>query len=208
MIVRENIVIPAGAYLRPSPEICDFPATPGFVTGVQVVRPEEGYQMCHPVVRRHNPSFRKHQLALNFERKQLMKTKLASALVMALTLALVLIIIPAMVIFNSVTYNGQGFTANGAGGFALQTEICDKSDGAEVAGPYLFWTLTAPGARNAEIYGPWGDAIMARSGTGTFTFVSEWYDPQQLAAYPVKAAYDGRPQGATLVVSHGCDPDW
>ena len=103
-----------------------------------------------------------------------MKTKLTSALIMALTLVLVLTIIPAMAYFNNVSFNGQGLAANSAGGFVLQTEICDKSDGAEVAGPYLFWTLTAPGARNAEIYGPWGDAIMARSGTGTFTFVSEY----------------------------------
>ena len=135
-----------------------------------------------------------------------MKTKLLSALIMALTLALVLIIIPAMAFFNNVSFNGQGLAANSAGGFVLQTEICGTSDGAETAGPYLSWTLTAPGARNAEIYGPWGDAIMARNGTGTFTFVSEWYDPQQLAEHPVKAAYDGKPQGAALVVSHGCEP--
>ena len=135
-----------------------------------------------------------------------MKTKLTSALIMALTLALVLAIIPAMAFFNNVAFTGQGLVASSAGGFALQTEICDTSDGAETAGPYLTWTLTAPGARNAEIYGPWGDAIMARDGTGTFTFVSEWYDPQELAANPVKAAYDGKRQGAVLVVSHGCAP--
>jgi hypothetical protein len=171
-----------------------------------VVRPDEGCQVCHPGVHRHNPSFREHQLALNFERKHLMKTKLASALIMALTLALVLTIVPAMAFFNNVSFNGQGFAADGSGGFVLQTEICDKSDGAQAAGPYLFWTLQPPGARNAEIYGPWGNAIMARNGMGTFTYVSEWFDPQEFAAHPVNAAYDGKPQGATLVVSHGCEP--
>ena len=136
-----------------------------------------------------------------------MKFRLTSALIMALTLALVLTIIPAMAFFNNVSFNGQGLASNGAGGFSLQTEICGVSNGAEVGGPYLFWTVTAPGARNAEIYGPWGDAIMARNGTGTFTYISEWYDPQELAAHPVNAAYDGKPQGATLVVSHGCELD-
>ena len=135
-----------------------------------------------------------------------MKSKLTSALIMALTLALVLTIVPAMAYFNNVAFRGQGLTANSSGVFALGTEVCGKVNGAETGGAYLLWTLTAPGARNAEIYGPWGDAIMSRSGTGTFTFVSEWYDSQELAAHPVKAAYDGKPQGAALVVSHGCAP--
>jgi hypothetical protein len=174
---------------------------------MQVLRPDDSCQTGHPGVYQHNSSFREHHLALNFERKHLMKTKLTSALIMALTLALVLTIIPAMAYFNNVSFNGQGLAANSAGGFVLQTEICDKSDGAETAGPYLSWTLTAPDARNAEIYGPWGDAIMSRDGTGIFTFVSEWYDPQALAAHPVNAAYDGKPEGATLLVSHGCAPE-
>lgn len=135
-----------------------------------------------------------------------MKTKLTSALIMALTLVLVLTIIPAMAYFNHVAFHGQGLAADSAGVFALGTELCGVANGAEAGDPYLLWTLTAPGARNAEIYGPWGSAIMNRSGTGTFTFVSEWYDPQQLAAHAVKASYDGKPQGATLVVSHGCEP--
>lgn len=136
-----------------------------------------------------------------------MKTRLARVLIMALTLALVLIIIPAMAFFNKASFKGQGLIPDSSGSYNLQIEICGTSDGAEVTGPYLFWTLTAPGARNAEIYGPWGAAIMSRSGTGIFTFASEWYDPQELAAHPINAAYDGRPQGATLVISHGCEPD-
>lgn len=135
-----------------------------------------------------------------------MKTKLTSALIMALTLALVLTIVPAMAYFNSVSFTGQGLAANSSGTFALQTEVCGAANGAEAGGAYLFWTLTAPGARNAEIYGPWGDAIMTRNGPGAFTFVSEWYAPQELAQHPVKAAYDGKPEGAALVVSHGCEP--
>ena len=135
-----------------------------------------------------------------------MKTKLTSALIMALTLALVLTIIPAMAYFNSASVTGKGLAANSSGMFSLQTEICGKANGAEAGGAYLLWTMRAPGARNAEIYGPWGDAIMSRSGPGAFTFISEWYDPQELAAHPVTAAYDGKPQGAALVVSHGCEP--
>jgi hypothetical protein len=135
-----------------------------------------------------------------------MKTKLTSALIMALTLALVLTIVPAMAYFNSIAFHGQGLAAKSSGTFALQTEICGAANGAETGGAYLLWTLNAPGARNAEIYGPWGDAIMTRSGPGTFTFISEWYDSQELAAHPVKAAYDGKPQSSALVVSHGCEP--
>jgi hypothetical protein len=136
-----------------------------------------------------------------------MKTKLASALIMALTLALVLTIIPAMAYFNNVSFKGQGLAANGSGGLDLQTTICGKSNGAETNGHYLLWTLSAPGARNAEIRGPWGRAIMNRNGGGNFTYVSEWYDSADLAAQSVKAAYDGRPQQAWLVVSHGCGPN-
>jgi len=136
-----------------------------------------------------------------------MKSKLTSALILALTLVLVLTIVPAMANFNNISFNGIGFVPTDSGGFVLQKEVCGTSQGAEAAGPYLFWTLTAQGARNAEIYGPWGDAIMTRKGAGTFTFVSKWYDPQELAAHPVKAAYDGKPHGAALVVSHGCDSD-
>jgi hypothetical protein len=139
-------------------------------------------------------------------REDLMKTKLASASIMAVTLALLLTIVPVLAYFNSVSFKGQGLVTQGAGGYRLQTEICGVFNGAEVTGPYLFWTLSAPGARNAEISGPWGSAVMNRGGDGTFTYISGWYDPEDLTAKPVKAAYDGRPQVATLVVSHGCNP--
>ena len=135
-----------------------------------------------------------------------MKSKLTGALIMALTLALLMTIVPAMASFNNVSYRGQGFVTNETGSYSLQTEICGLTNGAEISGPYLQWTLSAPGARNAEISGPWGSAIMTRSGGGTFTYIGSWYDPQALAAHPVRATYDGRLQGATLVVSQGCDP--
>ena len=134
-----------------------------------------------------------------------MKTKLASASIIALTLALLLAILPAMAYFNSVSFTGQGLAANGSGSDSLQTPICGVFNGADVTGPYLFWTLSAPGARNAEIYGPWGSAVMTRNGHGTFTYISGWYDSQQLAMHPVSASYDGKPGGAALIVSHGCD---
>jgi hypothetical protein len=143
---------------------------------------------------------------IELERKHLMKTKLISALIMALTLALLVTIIPAMAFFNNVSFGGQGFVPTGADGYGLQTEICGVPRGADSTGPYLFWTLTAPGARNAEINGPWGSAIMNRGENGTFTYISGWYDPEDLMVHPVKVTYDGKPAGATLVVSHGCDP--
>jgi hypothetical protein len=130
-----------------------------------------------------------------------MRTKLLSAAIMALTLALLLAIVPAMAFFNSVSFNGQGFVSGG-----LQSRVCGLSNAAETAGPYLLWTLKTSSASNAEINGPWGSAIMNRNGDGIFTYISAWYGSQELAAHPVKATYDGRPQGATLVVSHGCDP--
>jgi hypothetical protein len=135
-----------------------------------------------------------------------MKTKLISALIMAATLALLVAIVPALAYFNNVSFSGQGLLANGTGGYRLQTEVCGSLDGTEVSGPYLLWSLSAPGARNAEISGPWGSAVMARQGNGTFIYASSWYGAQDLAAHPVRATYDGKPQGATLVVSHGCDP--
>ncbi len=135
-----------------------------------------------------------------------MKTKLTSALIMALTLALLVAIVPALAYFNNVSFHGQGLVTNGSAGYRPQTEICGLPDGAEISGPYLLWTLSAPGARNAEINGPWGSAVMSRSGNGTFTYVSSWFDSQELAAHPVSATYDGRPQGAALVVGHGCHP--
>jgi hypothetical protein len=130
-----------------------------------------------------------------------MKTKLTGALIMAFTLALVVTIVPAMAYFNSVSFHGQGFAANGV----LQTQVCGLQNGADASGSYLLWTLSAADARNAEISGPWGRAIMNRSGSGIFTYVSEWYGSADLAAQPVKATYDGKPAGATLIVSHGCD---
>jgi hypothetical protein len=131
-----------------------------------------------------------------------MKTKLISALIMACTLALLIMIVPAMAYFNNVSFKGQGFIGKGE----LQTRLCGVSKGADVTGPYLFWTLSAPGARNAEINGPWGNAIMSRDGHGTFTYISGWYDLADLASHPVKATYDGKPGAATLVVGHGCEP--
>jgi hypothetical protein len=135
-----------------------------------------------------------------------MKTKLMSALIMALTLALLVAIVPALAYFKNVPFRGQGFVSNGSGVYRLQNETCDVTHGADVTGPYLLWTLSAPGARNAEISGPWGSAVMTRSGNGTFTYISGWFDPQGLEAHPVSAAYDGRPKAAALVVSRGCDP--
>lgn len=104
---------------------------------------------------------------------------------------------------NSASFTGQGTTANGSGGYNLNTEIC--GDGADADHPYLLWVLTATGAGNAEITGPWGTATMTQPqhGNGAFKYVSGFYD---LATLVVSATYDGDPTNAQLVISHGCAP--
>ena len=98
---------------------------------------------------------------------------------------------------NTVVYSGQGLPL---------TEVCGVANGAEVDGPYLLWILTANKASSATITGPWDSAAMVRSGkSGTFKYVSTWYDPGTLIG-TVTAAYDGDLKNAQLVISHGCPP--
>jgi hypothetical protein len=106
---------------------------------------------------------------------------------------------------NSVTYSGQGLIADGFGGYDLRSEICGLDNGADADGPYLLWVLTATGAANADITGPWGTASMTKSANGTFKYVSGWYAPGTLAGN-VSATYDGKPKNVQLVISHGCRP--
>jgi hypothetical protein len=106
---------------------------------------------------------------------------------------------------NSVKYCGQGLTADGLGGYDLNTERCGIANGAEVDGPYILWILTATKSGKADITGPWGTAEMTKFGNGTFKYVSGWYDPSTLAGN-VTATYDGMAKSAQLVVSHGCRP--
>lgn len=133
-----------------------------------------------------------------------MKTKLV-AVILALVMA-VTMVVPAFAYANSVTFTGQGFIADGFGGYDLRTELCGIVNGAEVDGPYLLWVLTATGAKNADITGPWGTVQMTKYGNGTFKYVSAWYDPDDLVAFPVTATYDGKVKNTQLVVSHGCRP--
>jgi len=109
---------------------------------------------------------------------------------------------------NSVSYTGQGMTANGSGGFTLNTEICGVANGAQVDGPYLLWVLTATGSDHADITGPWGTAAMTQppSGKGAFKFVSPFYNLSTLTPGVVSATYDGDTTNAQLVISHGCGP--
>jgi len=108
---------------------------------------------------------------------------------------------------NSVTYSGQGLIADGFGGYDLQIELCGVANGAEIDGPYLLWVLTATGASNANITGPWGTVSMTKFGNGTFKYVSAWYAPATLlSGAGVTATYDGRVKNAQLVISHGCRP--
>jgi hypothetical protein len=108
---------------------------------------------------------------------------------------------------NSVSYSGQGLIADGYGGYDLRTEICGVANGADVEGPYLLWVLTATGAKNAEITGPWGTVAMIKEGNaGTFKYVSGWYDPSTLTPGAITVTYDGKVKNAQLVISHGCRP--
>jgi len=106
---------------------------------------------------------------------------------------------------NSVTYGGQGLIADGFGGYDLNTELCGTANGADVDGPYLLFVLTATGANNANITGPWGTANMTKFGNGTFKYISAWYEPSTLPGN-VTATYDGRAKNAQLTISHGCRP--
>jgi hypothetical protein len=107
---------------------------------------------------------------------------------------------------HSVTYRGQGLTADGFGGWDLNQELCGVANGAEVDGPYLLFVLTATGAKNADI--SFFDAppvAMSKFGNGTFKYVSGWYDPPTLPGNVV-ATYDGNAKNAQLTISHGCRP--
>jgi hypothetical protein len=134
----------------------------------------------------------------------MMKSRLISLLIVLLLT--VTVTAPALAYANTVIFRGQGFIADGFGGYDLRTELCGVENGAEVDGPYLLWVLTATKARNADITGPWGTAQMTLFGnTGTFKYVSDWYDPDTLVG-TVIATYDGKVTNAQLVVSHGCRP--
>jgi hypothetical protein len=101
-------------------------------------------------------------------------------LAFAIPCALVLLAAGLWGYANSVTYTGQGLIADGFGGYDLRTELCGTAYGAEIDGPYLLWVLTATGANNADITGPWGTAAMTKFGNGTFKYVSGWYSPSTL----------------------------
>lgn len=133
-----------------------------------------------------------------------------------------LLLIPTMAqaaYANSASFKGQGFLADGTGGYDLRTEICAVLDAegniipdafgstADAEGPYLLWVLTATGSTKADITGPWGTAEMTKFGNGTFKYISGFYDPDSLmVAGAVSATYDGKAKNAQLVVSHGCRP--
>lgn len=110
---------------------------------------------------------------------------------------------PAMA--STVTYRGQGLVADNFGGYDLIDEICGTANGAEVDGPYLLWVFTSTKATSATITGPWGTAPMTQMGTGTFKYVSAWYDPDTLVG-TVSATSNIASANPQLVISHGCRP--
>jgi hypothetical protein len=105
---------------------------------------------------------------------------------------------------NSVTYSGQGLTCTDSCDLKA-AQICGVENGADRDGAYLLWVLTATGASNADITGPWGTATMTKSGNGTFKYISDFYDLDTLISN-VSATYDGKAKNAQLVISHGCLP--
>jgi hypothetical protein len=128
-------------------------------------------------------------------------------MLLAATLALTAMLTTGVFAYaNSVTYSGQGLIADGFGGYDLRTELCGTVNGADADGPYLLWVLTATGANNADITGPWGSTVqMTKTGNGTFKYVSAYFDPSTLPGN-VTATYDGKAKNAQLVISHGCRP--
>jgi hypothetical protein len=112
----------------------------------------------------------------------------------------------ALAYSNSVTYSGQGLSSDGFGGYALNTELCGKANGADVDGPYLLFVLTASSAANADITGPWGTAQMTKAGNGSFKYISAWIEPNVVLISNITATYDGRSRNAQLTISHGCRP--
>ena len=148
--------------------------------------------------------FNNYDKKLERDKKE-MKTK-SIYMFVALFLALSMVAAPAMAYANSVTFTGQGFIADGFGGYDLRTELCGIENGADVEGPYLLWVLTATKSKNANITGPWGTVEMEKMANGTFKYVSAWYDPDDLVALPVVATYDGKDKNPQLVISHGCRP--
>lgn len=106
---------------------------------------------------------------------------------------------------NTATFRGQGLIADGYGGYDLITELCGVENGADADGPYLLWVFTSTKAASATITGPWGTANMTKTGTGTFKYVSAWYDPDTLTGM-VSATSNTSSSNPQLVISHGCRP--
>jgi hypothetical protein len=129
-----------------------------------------------------------------------------------------------------VNYTGQGFEADGLGGYDLKSERCAEGQNANDGGTgqfanwngpgqpyqtgqgYLVWVLTANGASSATLTLPDGTVNMFKVG-GTFKYASKWYDPatlfpgNQATGTPVYASYERNSStNAQLVVSHGCRP--
>jgi hypothetical protein len=105
---------------------------------------------------------------------------------------------------NSITYSGQGLNCTDTCDLKA-AQVCGVENGADKEGAYLLWVLTATGANNADITGPWGTASMTKKGNGTFQYASDFYDLDTLIGN-VSATYDGKAKNAQLVISHGCLP--
>ena len=126
--------------------------------------------------------------------------------VLVVLLAIMLTITPVLAYNNIVYYRGQGLIPGGDGSWVIKKEICGLSNGADVEGPYLLWVLTATGAKNADITILGSTHQMVKYGNGTFKYISQWYNPDQLMSGAVFATYDGRAKNVQLTISHGCAP--
>jgi hypothetical protein len=161
-----------------------------------------------------------------------LKRRGAVALGVAVVASLV-VAIPALAATFYVNYTGQGFTADGSGGYIINDERCGlegqaiANDGGtgqfanwdgtgdpyDTGDPYLVWVLTANGATSAKLHLPDKTVDMINVG-GTWKFASGWYDPATLSPgnsstnTPVYAEYvkNGSVRNVQLTVSHGCAP--
>jgi hypothetical protein len=108
----------------------------------------------------------------------------------------------------TITYTGQGFSADGT----INTQKCDAPDNGGTGATlvpnqnYLLWVLTlnANPAGGVTLHLPDGEHQMIQVG-GTWKFVSEYFTRDALVALPAHATFSG---GGTpqLTVSHGCQP--
>jgi hypothetical protein len=147
-----------------------------------------------------------------------------------IALALVLSVAATAWAYDShVPFTGTGLLPTGFGSSTLASELCGTQNGAPVDGPYLRWTLKAPGATAADLtlsptlfhwlddFG--GNDLAGDVGThamtpitsstiGKFKYRGAYHSPFLLQLAPPEATYrdGGKPKHAQLSITSGCRP--